>query len=308
MNFKSICSDISTGARAIAFGMKKHSPEIFTGAAIIFGVGAVVATWIAARKTDKALEEPKTIIKTAKSMEIDEKYTKEDQKHDILLGYRKGAVEMIKLYGPAALMGATSIACVLMSHRILSNRNAGLIAANSILSKEFSDYRDKVIEKYGKEEDHLLRFGDKMQLVEKTTTDENGNETTVVTEKPKDDYADLTFARCFDEICPAFQKDTYYNLDFIKRKQSELNDKLKAQRVLTLNEVYEVFGFEKTQAGFYYGWVYDPRDEFKVLVDFGLPFEDREWLHRVVCEGQRSFWLDFNCKEIIWSKTPFRKG
>ena len=308
MNIKSSGTAIANGARAVAFGAKKHSPELFTGAAIIFGIGTVTATWIAARKTDKALEESKMIIKTAKKMEISEDYTKEDQKHDILLGYRKGAVEMVKLYGPAVLMGATSIACLLTSHRILSNRNAGLVAANGILSKEFSDYRDKVIEKYGKEEDYKLRFGDKMQLVEEKTQDEDGKETVVVKEKPKDDYADITFARCFDELCPAYQKDALYNLNTIKNLQGQLNDKLKAQRVLTLNEVYEVFGFEKTQAGFYYGWVYDPRDEFKTYVDFGLPFEDREWMHKMLCEDQRSDWLDFNCKEIVWSKTPFRKG
>lgn len=308
MNFKSICNAVSNTAKAAMFNAKKHSPEIFTGAAIIFGVGTVVMTWIAAKKTDKALEEPKKIIETAKTMEIDEKYTKEDQKHDILLGYRKGAVEIAKLYGPVVLMSAASIACLLTSHRILSNRNAGLVAANGILTKEFADYRDKVIEKYGKEEDHRLRFGDKMELVEETTTDENGNETTVVKEKPKSDYADITFARCFDEVCPAYQKDALYNLNTLKSLQGQLNDMLKAKRVLTLNEVYELLGFEKTQAGFHYGWVYDPRDEFKVYVDFGLPFEDREWMHKMICENQRSYWLDFNCKEIIWSKTPFRKG
>ena len=48
------------------FSLKKNSPKILTGGAIVFGVGAVVATWFAARKTDKVLEEPKKIIAEAK--------------------------------------------------------------------------------------------------------------------------------------------------------------------------------------------------------------------------------------------------
>lgn len=286
--------------------LKQHSPEIFTGAAIIFGVGTVVMTWVAARKTDKALEEPRQIIETAKAMEIDENYTKEDQKHDILIGYRRGAVEMLKLYGPVVFMGVASVACLLNSHRILSNRNAGLIAANGILSKEFADYRDKVIEKYGKEEDYKLRFGDKMELVEETETDENGNETKIVRERAKKDYDHDSYVRIFDEQCPGWKKDTLYNLNFLKMRLSELNTRLRADRILFLNDVYELLGFEKTQAGYQLGWVYDPRDEFKTIVDFGLPFTE-EWTHEQIANGQRYFWLDFNCTPIVWEETLLRE-
>lgn len=307
MDIKSICDVVSNGSKAAVLKAKKYSPEIFTGAAILFGVGTVVATWFAARKTDKALEEPKKIIATAKSMTIDATYTEADQKHDILLGYKKGAIEIVKLYGPVVLMGASSIACLLNSHRILSNRNAGLIAVNGILTKEFREYRDKVIEKYGKEEDYKLRFGDKMELVEETIQDEDGKETTVVKERAKPGYDRNSFARCFDEASNSWKKDTLHNIDMLKRLQSQLNDELKAKRILTLNDVYELLGYRKTRAGFQYGWVYDPKNEHRTYVDFGLPFEDKEWVHQKVCEGQRNFWLDFNCSEIVWDKLPFEE-
>lgn len=307
MKFKEAMNAVGLFGKKTVFNLKKYSPEILTGGAIVLGIGTVVMTWVAARKTDKALEEPKRIIEQAKSMEIDQFYTKEDQKHDILLGYRKGAVAIIKLYGPVALMGASTVACILGSHRILSGRNAGLIAANSILSKEFEDYRGKVIEKYGKEEDHQLRFGDKMEQLTETITDENGEEKTVATEKPRKGYSNETTARIFDESCPAWKKDVLYNIGELKNLSGQLNDKLKADRILFLNDVYELLGYSKTQAGYQLGWVYDPRDEFKTYVDFGLPFEDHEWVHQMMAENQRCFWLDFNCKEIVWSKTPFQE-
>lgn len=307
MNFKTIGKNIGDFGKKLVFTAKKHSPELLTGGAIVFGIGTVVATWFAARNTDKALEEPKQIVKTAKEMPVSENYTEADRKHDIWLGYRKGAAQIVKLYGPAALMGASSIACVLGSHRILSNRNAGLIAANSILTKEFSEYRDKVIEKYGREEDYNLRFADKTETTETTVKDENGEEKTVTVEKPKEGYQLDTFSRCFDDTNPCWKRDAQYNAVFLKQMMSQMTDKLRADRVLCLNDVYETLGFDKTQAGFEYGWVCMPGHETEAYVDFGIYDMDKESVREFIYGHNNSVWLDFNCKKIIWNETPFRK-
>ena len=291
-----------------SFNLKKYSPEILTGGAIIFGIGTVVLTWIAARKTDKALEEPKAIIKAAKEKEIAEEYTKKDQTRELTHGYLKGSAAIAKLYGPAVLMGSFSIACILGSYKILSRRNAGLIAVNGLLQKEFSDYRDRVIEKYGKEEDYKLRIGDKMEKVTETETDEDGNEKTVEVEKPKkDEYGQNSFGRWFDESCYEWQKDTQYNITILKRIQGDLTSMLRSKHVLTLNEVYEYMGYEKTKAGFEWGWVCQPGTEQQTYVDFGLPLGDDTWEREQVKSNERYFWLDFNCSKIIFAETPFRE-
>ncbi|MBE6724916.1 MAG: hypothetical protein E7576_06940 [Ruminococcaceae bacterium] len=307
MNLKNIGKGIGDFGKKIAFSARKHSPELLTGGAIALGIGTVIATWFAARKTDKALEEPKKIIKTAKEMPVSESYTEADRKHDIWLGYKKGAVQIIKLYGPVTLMGASSIACILGSHRILSNRNAGLIAANSILSKEFSDYRDKVIEKYGREEDYNLRFADKMETAEATLKEENGEEKTVTVEKAKEGYQLDTFSRCFDDTNPCWKRDTQYNATFLKQIMSQMTDKLRAERVLCLNEVYDALGFDKTQAGFEYGWICKPGQEMEAYVDFGIYDMNKESVREFIYGHNNSIWLDFNCSKIIWAETPFRK-
>lgn len=304
MGFKD--SLVTLGKRGM-FTLKKNSPAIMTGGAILFGIGSLVATWVAARRHDKALEEPKEIIETAKSVPISETYTEKDRKHDIVLGYVKGAKEIVKLYGPAVLMGGFSIACILGSHKVLSRRNAGLVAANTILAKEFKDYRDNVIEKYGKEEDLRLKLADKMEKISETVTDENGEEKTVEREVPKKNYENRTFDRCFDELNPNWKKDAQYNFTFLTNIRQDLQNRLEADGYLFLNDVYDALGFPKTQAGFEYGWLWNRENKPTVFVDFGIFNIDDEKTRSFLNGQERSIWLTFNCDKFVWSKTNFQE-
>ena len=56
-------------------------------------------------------------------------------------------------------MGGLSIAALTRSHNILTKRNAALTAAYGALEKGFSEYRARVVEKYGEEEDRDFRYG-----------------------------------------------------------------------------------------------------------------------------------------------------
>ena len=42
--------------------------------------------------------------------------------------------------------------------------------------------------------------------------------------------------------------------------QSNVNDKFYAKGQMTLNEVYEVLGFQPTKAGMVVGWIFDPKN------------------------------------------------
>lgn len=305
MGFK---ESLITFGKKTLFNAKKYSPEIMAGGAIVLGIGTVVATWIAARKHDKVMAEPKKMIETAKAMEITETYTKKDQQHDIFLGYVKGAAAIVKLYGPVALMGSASIACGIGSYKVLAGRNAGLVAANTILGKELDSRDNYILEKYGQEELDKMRLAGKTETVTETVTDENGEEKTVEKVVPAKDYDKSTLDRFFDEFCTRHTKDAAHNINFLINAQSILNTMLKARHVLFLNDVYEEIGLPKTQAGYQYGWVYSPGESGpQDLVDFGLPFMDREWQSRMEKNHEYSYLLHFNCKRIIWSETPFQE-
>lgn len=296
------------------FSIKKNSPKILTGGAILFGIGTVVATWVAARKTDEVLEAPKAMIAEAKAKEITEEYTEKDQAREIRHGYFKGAGEIIKLYGPAALMGTFSIVCVLGSYKILSARNVGLAMANGILQKEFSDYRDKVIEKYGKEEDYHLRFDDKTEEVEEKVTDENGEEKTQTVKKPDKKYQKADFARVFDENSSAWSEDFTHRMHNLIYIRDDLERQLRDKDVLPLAEAYKAFGWKPTKASYRYGWVQRKGVYPATHIDFGLPIDDPAWRNKlemiwrqnayshanIIDKRDLYFWIEFNCTELIY--------
>lgn len=305
MGFK---ESLITFGKKTLFNAKKYSPELMAGGAIVLGIGTVVATWFAARKHDEVMAEPKKMIETAKSMELSETYTKKDRQHDIFLGYVKGAAAIVKLYGPAALMGSASIACGIGSYKVLAARNAGLVAVNGILSKELDSRENYILEKYGKEELDKMRLAGKTETVTETTTDENGEEQTVEKVVPVKDYDKNTLDRFFDEFCLRHTTDPMHNLMFLKSTLEMMKLRLKADHVLFLNDVYEELGLPKTQAGYQYGWVYKPGETgLEELVDFGIRLGDKEWENEMISNHHDSYLLHFNCKKIIWSETPFQE-
>ena len=305
MGFK---DSLITFGKKTLFNAKKYSPELMAGGAIVLGIGTVVATWFAARKHDEVMAEPKKMIETAKSMELSETYTKKDRQHDIFLGYVKGAAAIVKLYGPAALMGSASIACGIGSYKVLAGRNAGLVAANTILGKELDARENYILEKFGQEELDKMRMAGKTETVTETVVDENGEEKTVEKVVPAKGYDKNTLDRFFDEFCMRYTKDPLHNLMFLKSTLATMNMRLKADHLLFLNDVYEEIGLPKSQAGYQYGWVYCPGESNpEDLVDFGLRLGDKEWENKMVEDGVESYLLHFNCKKIVWSETPFQE-
>lgn len=302
MGFK---DNLLTCGRKALFNLKKYSPELMTAGAIIFGIGTVAATWVAARKHDEALAEPKKMIETAKSMELTDTYTKKDQRHDIFLGYVKGAAAIVKLYGFAALMGSASAACTIGSYKVLEGRNAGLIAVNGILGKQLSDCENYISENYGEEELNKMRQFGKTTKITETTVGENGETTTEEKLVAQDGYEDETFDRMFDEYCPVWAKDAQINLAKLRGLQATLTNMGRARRVLFLNDVYEELRMPKTQAGYQYGWIFPKGVEDENYVSFGLPLGNKEWEDQIILSNERNHWLHFNCTKLVWSEAPF---
>ena len=310
MDIKNAVKDL---AKKTTLNVKKYSPEILTIGAIGFGIATVVCTWFAARKTDEALTEPKAIIERAKCTKINDAYTKKDQSKEITYGYLKGGLAIAKLYGPAALMGSFSIACILGSYKILSRRNAGLIAVNGFLQKEFSDYRDKVIEKYGKDEDYNLRFGDKIEEGKEAEAEENGDKKTDA--KPigglNRPVQASDFSRPFDESSFLWKKDAQYNIWQLQELERTFKSRTTRDGLVRMNDVCDEFGWPRTKAGERWGWVHKKGTEVSDIFSFGLPLGDtpecRAWQRKMEIENQRYFWLDFNCHELTDDELPYQE-
>ena len=109
------------------------------------------------------------------------------------------------------------------------------------------------------------------------------------------------YARFFDETCPAWQKDSEYNLMFLLRVQNYANEKLKSQGYLFLNDVYEMLGIPKSKAGQIVGWIYKENNtDGDNYVDFGIYKTEKN--AKFVNGYENSILLDFNVDGPIIDK------
>ena len=252
--------------------LRKHSPEILVFTGIGGMIGSAVMACVATRKLEPVLEAHR---QNAENVHKKYEHTDDEgaQKHDLTKVYMKTGVEIVKLYGPSVAVGALSVTGILTGNDILRKRNIALAAAYTALDTGFKQYRSRVVERFGEEVDHELRFNTHQEKIEVVETDENGKE-----KKVKKNVAvvgsDLSdYARIFAYGEARAAEPNYdYNLFFAKAQQELANHMLRANVVLFLNDVYEMLGYPKTVAGQVVGWVYDKNkdDHGDNYVDFGI--------------------------------------
>ena len=294
--------DISKTVNKISFTLAKHSPEILIVAGVVGTVVSAVMACKASTKIGAILDKTKEDVNTIReyaSTDTDE-YTEEDRKKDLVITYTRTGVDLVKLYGPAVLLGALSISSILASNSVLRKRSAALTAAYATIDRGFKKYRNRVIERFGEEVDRELRHNIVTKKYEEVSVDENGKEkkTNVdVKVASIDPYSD--YARWFDESCYDWENNFDYNMTTLKMKQQYANDLLNVKKHLFLNEVYDMLGLPRSKAGQIVGWVYGSKtgDNF---VDFGISDVHREVSGDPANGYEQAILLDFNVDGNIW--------
>lgn len=297
----SLPNNLTRSLNRMGLKMKKHSPELFVVAGVAGMVTSAVMACRATTKIDEVLAETKeNVAKTKEYVEehgYSEKYTEKDYKRDLTIFYGKGGLELAKLYGPSVVLGITSATAILAGHNVLRKRAAALASAYATVDKGFREYRDRVIERFGKELDHELKYNIKTKEIEEVKVDEKTGEETIEkkTVTTADPNTNSLYARFFDDGCTGWTKDPEYNLMFLRDQQRYANDRLKSKGSLFLNEVYDMLGIPRTKAGACVGWIYDEKhpvgDNF---VDFGIYDLYNEKKRDFVNGYERTILLDFN--------------
>jgi hypothetical protein len=288
----------------IGFKLKKHSPEILIVAGIVGTVAGAVMACKATTKVNEILQKTKDDIDIIHNIAEDENqsdYTEEDVKKDLVIVYVQMGIKLLKLYAPAATLGFLSLGVILTSNNILRKRNVALAAAYSVVDKGFKEYRSRVVERFGENVDRELKYNIKAKPIEEVVIDEKGKEKKIaktVDVAELNDYSD--YARFFDATSTYWEKDSEFNLMFLRAQQNYANDKLKANGRLFLNEVYDMLDIPRTKAGQVVGWVYDVKNPIgDNYVDFGIYDMKRENA-RFVNGYETVILLDFNVDGNIW--------
>jgi Family of unknown function (DUF6353) len=269
---------------------QKHSPTFLFGLGVVGMVGSTVLACRSTLRLEEVLEE--TNLHLARTIH-DEKYSDMDRRKDTTMIYTRGALKVAKLYSPSIMIGVASIGCLTKSHNMLNERNLALTAAYAAIDRAFGEYRGRVVDKYGLEQDREFRYS--METVE--VLDEKGKMETV--QRVDIDDIPSMYARFFDSYAGTWSKDPEYNYIFLRCQQQWANDMLKARGHLFLNEVYDSLGLQRTKAGSVVGWrVSRDGDNF---VDFGI-FEDNQTARDFVNGREGAILLDFNVDGIIYDK------
>lgn len=278
---------------------EKYSPEILVGIGIIGFVTTVVLASKATKKLDHITknhaEEMDNIIEeyevTSENIKLsDRKEMERTFARKVGRRYLLTTKELLVLYGPSLAVGAGAIGCFLGSYKVLSNRNAGLAAAYSVLQTTFNEYRKRTIAENGAKGEQADK--EKMTAIVKAKKNN----------KSKDNFGDFDspYAVFFDEYSVYWKRDSAYNLQFLQSQQNYANDMLRANGHLFLNEVYKMLGLPHTSAGAVTGWVYSSREDQQIgdnFVDFGIHLPRN---NSFVNGEEPSILLDFNVDGVIY--------
>jgi hypothetical protein len=316
-----LMAGISKSFSKATLQLKKHSPEILVVAGVIGTVTSAVLACRATTKASKILEETKEtldIIHTGMADgeivdqdNVSHEYTEEDGKKDLTITYAQTGLQLVKLYAPAVILGALSITSMVASNNILRKRNVALAAAYATVEKGFKEYRGRVVERFGEAVDRELKYNIKAKQIEETVVDEKtGKEKKVKKTVPtvSDKLGGSPYATLFDEASRYWEKDAAYNLMFLRARQQQANDMLRANRHLFLNDVLKMLDLPITPAGQVVGWVYNEEDpNGDNYVDFGLYEMYKDECDNGKLAFERTYLLDFNVDGDIWSLMKSKK-
>lgn len=231
----------------------------------ILTIVGVVGTGATAFLTGKASFKAAEILRDAK---IEKALSSND---DVVDPPKLTKGEVFKLvwlsYLPAAGAGAVTVSSIVFAHRINTKRAAALVAAYTASERAYSEYKDKVLEKVGKNKEQVVRD----EIAQDKTSRTHVNEEHIYVTKGGNTLCiDAYSGRPFRS-----------SMEALKKVQNDLNYKIiNGRDCVSLSEFYSEVGLPKTKHSDDVGWndenlidLYIPTtmsetDEPALLVDF----------------------------------------
>lgn len=286
MNLATIKTAGMKALRTAGLMIRKVKPELLTYGGIGLGAACVITACVKTTKLEGVVDNAKEKLDAVKEKHED---GSPEQKKEITAVYVRTAGEIAKLYALPAALGGLSVAFTIGGHNVLRKENAAITAAYMALGESLRQYRDRVIADQGEDKDLEYMHGIKAE--EHEFVDEDGK-----VEKKKlyvrEAGSVSVYARPFDESNRNFDPNNpHQNLLFLRGMESRATNMLRANGFLFLNEVYDLLGMPRTEAGQYVGWVDGMGDGF---VDFGLNNMSDSLIRSFLLGDEPAVLVDFN--------------
>lgn len=271
------------------FFVKKHSPEILTGLGLIGVTASGVMLVRAGMKTPEIVEYHKDSMTHLSTLTM----TDSERRRETYGQYANTAGKLFKVYSAPVLTGIIGVSCIVGGHGQLRKRNFAYAAAYKSLEETFQRYKKNVEDVLGEEAEKDISKGVSFKERE-TETGEIVSDRAIMSDRVSD------YARIFDVSNKNWQGDPDYNVLFLKSHHNYLNDLLQTRGHVTLNDVYDSLGFERTKAGQIVGWL--SKGNGDGFIDFGIDNWDNIRLGSRVDGIEGHILLDFNVDGPIYDK------
>lgn len=267
-----------------------NAPHILMGAGV---VGVIATNILTARAALKSQGIPSEIQATAEAVnerEVDADFTQQDKVKNVGQVYIRGGIMLTKIWGPSVVVGGASVACLIVSHKIMMRRNTALMGAYLALEGAYKAYRRRIQVELGEERELELYRSPRTMTVHDDAT---GAVCEII---DFDSDMPSPYARFFDESSYNHSKTAEHNLFFLRSQERWANDRLRARGFLFLNEVYEALGLEHSQIGQLVGWKADAAEKGTGdgFVTFGLYAIGDESSRAFINLIEHTVLLDFN--------------
>jgi hypothetical protein len=210
----------------------ENAPTLLTGIGVVGTVSTAVLTGRSTVKAVRKVDEEKIVINTG----VDPEHITVDP---VQLSKRDIFKLVWPLYIPPTICGITTIMAIVTANRIDARKIAALTAAAGISERAFQEYKDKVVEKLGPNQDRKIRD----EVAQDQITKEGGPRELVIVNEGKVLCKDMMSGRYFE--CT--------NED-LKRAENWVNHELLHHNDCSLSEFYGQIGMDATSYSDSVGW------------------------------------------------------
>ena len=211
----------------------KNSPVLLT-------VGGVVGLGATAYFSYKSAKKVETIVE-----DIEDK-----RAHEVEVDRLEVVKDVAGAVALPVVVGIASVTCIALSYHIQNNRIVSLGAALATATAEQVYFERKFRRDYGNEEYDKFKTPVKREMVKTVNGDGEERE---VEEVSKEEHASLN-GIWFDKSSEYARDDHSYNQEFIRKAEEKIVRKLFVKGTVTMNELNDVLGLERSKFGGVMGW------------------------------------------------------
>jgi hypothetical protein len=253
--------------------LKKNSPTILVVGGVVGGVATVVMAVKASKKADVVIkdhkEERSQIGPVPSKADVPADVRKDAQLRVMELYFNTG-LQLSKVYGPTLLVGTLSFGSILYGHKILHGRHVASVAAYTGLMEQFGAYRGRVRQTLGEKAELDIYNGAHGEYVEDPERPGEYKLTPVLND---DVQFDAELRPWFDSDNPNNNSDPEITKMWLTGVQEHMNQLLRLNGHLMLNDVRKELCLPKTAQGQLLGWV-DGNPDGDGFIDFGFMTDD----------------------------------